>query len=226
MTSLAKPQKREKAAPTRIRRSPIARKAEPLKRKPGPRCKHCGHPESRHDASHLMHVCTRCKACPGYEPKRKVRSDKMPRGTRKSDVGKAGRTLWKKFSAWVKRRDGNQCFTCPAVVSGVELQAGHMFPGRTGALLYDPLVVFSQCDSCNRGKRGNTPEFVRRYIERFGVELFRAAVVRTSREKKWTTHELRELIGVLNQTPDQYEAFYKEKHGALLQAEASARGIE
>lgn len=181
-----------------------------------PRCKHCAHSYSKHyvpNESDASIDCMRCESCPGYEPKRKTRSDKKPRGTKASDVGKAGRTLWKKFAAYVKARDGNQCFTCDAWASGVELQAGHMFPGRTGALLYDPLVVFSQCDSCNRGKRGNTAVFVQRYIERFGVEQFRAAVARTSREKKWTTPELRELIEALKRGGADYETLYMERHG-------------
>lgn len=141
---------------------------------------------------------------------------------RASDLGKAKRTLWDYFRDWVYARDGNVCFTCDAVLTEEDIkagkrQAGHMFPGRTGALLFDPLVVFVQDAHCNKGLRGNTPVFVRRYVERFGIEQFQAAVARTSRDKQWRTHEVRELIAVLRDRPDQYEAFYMEHHGGLLE---------
>lgn len=132
---------------------------------------------------------------------------------RQSDLGRAKRTLWDYFAKYVKARDGNNCFTCDAYVTGDDLQAGHMFPGRTGALLFDPLVVFSQCSGCNRGKRGNSAVFVDRYIKRFGVAQFQAAVARTSREKQWRTHEIRELIAAIRRSPADYETLYMEKHG-------------
>lgn len=202
------------------------------KRKLMPKCSQCAHPESKHSPDRPNggpRKCLRCHVCPGYQPKRKTRSDKKPIGMRESDVGKAKRTLWKKFAAYVKARDGNQCFTCDAYAEKGDLQAGHMFPGRTGALLFDPLVVFSQCVDCNCGRRGSTAVFVDRYIKRFGVEQFQAAVARTSRDKQWRTHEVRELIAALNRDPSgaEYEALYMEKHGLdVAPATAAARGIE
>jgi hypothetical protein len=214
----------------------VARKSAPArtKRKLMPKCRHCAHPYSRHatgPGAQPDPACSRCASCPGYEPKRKTRSDKKPIGMRESDLGKAKRTLWAKFRAYIYRRDGNVCFTCDRVLTDEDIragkrQAGHMFPGRTGALLFDPLVVFVQDAHCNKGLCGNTPEFVRRYVERFGIEQFQAAVARTSRDKQWRTHEVRELIAALNRDPSgaEYEALYMEKHG--LAAPAAARGIE
>lgn len=197
------------AAVKALRRSPIQRASAPIK-KVMPRCK-CGHKERTHYLDGVATSCRRC-TCAKYQAKR-IPANKKPRGMRESDLGRAKRTLWKRFAAYVKARDGNACFTCDAVVTGGDLQAGHMFPGRTGALLYDPLVVFSQCSDCNRGKRGNTPVFVRRYVERFGIEQFQAAVARTSREKQWRTHEVRELIAALRRGGADYEALYMERHG-------------
>jgi hypothetical protein len=229
------------SAPKRriARTAPVARKSAPArtKRKLMPKCRHCAHPHSKHaDKIGINYLpgCYRCLACPGYEPKRKPRSDKKPRGMKDSDLGKAKRTLWAKFRAYVYRRDGNVCFTCDRVLTDEDIragkrQAGHMFPGRTGALLFDPLVVFVQDAHCNKGLCGNTPEFVRRYVERFGIAQFQAAVARTSRDKQWRTHEVRELIAALNRDPSgaEYEALYMEKHGLdAAPAEAAARGIE
>jgi hypothetical protein len=206
---------------------PVARKSAPAmtKRKLMPKCQ-CGHSHRRHFLDGTPTSCRRC-TCTEYRAKRKVRSDKKPRGMRESDVGKAKRTLWKKFAAYVKARDGNQCFTCDRYAEGGSLQAGHMFPGRTGALLFDPLVVFSQCADCNGGERGRTAVFVDRYIKRFGIEQFQAAVARTSRDKQWRTHEVRELIAAINRGGADYEALYMEKHGLdVAPVTAAARGIE
>jgi hypothetical protein len=142
-------------------------------------------------------------------PKRKAR----PAKKRKTSLAAAKRTLWDYFAAYVKARDGNVCFTCDAFCEGASRHAGHMFAGRTGALLYDPLVVYVQCAGCNRGRRGHAAEFARRYIDRFGIDQFQAAVRRTTREKHWTLPEVRELIEALKAGGAAYESLYMEKHG-------------
>lgn len=185
-----------------------------------PRCRHCKKSYRYHMGPGVLHGGG---SCPGYSPKRPPPKNKLPRGHRKSDLGAAKRTLWARFSDYVRARDGRTCFTCDKVatdedVRAGKLQAGHMFPGRTGALLFDPLVVKSQCASCNKGKNGMTAVFIARYIALHGIEQFELVVKRTSREKQWRTHEIRELIEALKQGPAQYEALYEQKHGQVDEA--------
>lgn len=208
MTPVPKP---TKPAKSRIeRRAPVAKRAAPKKAEV---CD-CSHKLSHHYGEPWGHTsCKRC-ACLAFKvrpaaPKRA----KRPRRQRNGSLAAAKRTLWSYFAKYIKARDGNRCFTCDAYAEGDSLHAGHMFAGRSGALLFDPLVVFSQCAGCNRGRRGNAAEFAKRYLDRFGVAQFRAAVERTSRHKHWTEPEIRELIEALKRSPADYETLYMEKHG-------------
>jgi hypothetical protein len=185
-----------------------------------PRCRTCGGAWARHkENARGFKELQRAGECEKYLPKRPPPKNKLPRGYRKSDLGRAKRTLWDMVSKYVRDRDGRACFTCGKVATDEDvrqgkLQAGHMFPGRTGALLFDPLVMKSQCADCNGGKRGCTAVFIAKYIALHGIEQFELVVARTSRRKDWKTHEVRELIEALKQGPAQYEALYAEKYAS------------
>jgi hypothetical protein len=237
VTAFPKPVKPEEDARLKRLWNPAAR-PEPIR----PRCT-CKHTWKRHEhgeCDHSRQSCAdigceaqRCKvkgcACTSYRAQRPPPKNKLPRGHRKSDLGKAKRTLWDDwFAPYIKARDGNVCFTCGQVVTGGDLQAGHMFPGRTGALLFDPLVVKSQCSDCNRGKRGCTAVFIARYIALHGTGQFEVVVARTSRDMQWRTHEIRELIEALKRERDEpgyYESFYEARYGLSKEAvDAQAAG--
>jgi hypothetical protein len=206
-----KPVKAEKRAP-----KPIGRSSKAM------RCV-CGHQKVRHVSRRGAAYGTRwdctatCCDCGAYRPEparsSKPARSKRPRRQRKTRLGAAKRTLWDYFSKYIKARDGSVCFTCDAHAEGDSLHAGHMFPGRSGSMLYDPLMVFSQCAGCNRGKNGNAAEFATRYIDRFGIEQFQAAAKRASRKKQWTLPEVLELKEALRRGGADYECLYMEKHG-------------
>jgi hypothetical protein len=65
---------RYRPARSSVLRSPIARKSAPArtKRKLMPKCKHCAHPHGKHNQTPAAQSwpwgCSRCAACPGYEP--------------------------------------------------------------------------------------------------------------------------------------------------------------
>lgn len=213
MTAFPKPEKPDS----------LAKDLQTLRAFGKPRCRTCGGAWARHkENARGFKEAMKAGECEKYQPKRPPPKNKLPRGHRKSDLGKAKRTLWDDwFAPYIKARDGNACFTCDRVVTGVELQAGHMFPGRTGALLFDPLVVKSQCVFCNKGKRGNTAVFVARYIAKHGSVQFEVVVARTSRDMQWRTHEIRELIEALKRDRDEpgyYESFYEARYGLTKEA--------
>lgn len=142
-----------------------------------------------------------------------IRRGVRPARERKTSLGAAKRTLWSYFAAYVKNRDGNQCFTCPAIVSGVYLHAGHMFSRRHSATIYDPKNCHSQCSACNRGRRGNTPEYVARFINKYGVREFERLANKAREFRQWTLPEVRELIAALRRSGADFEILYAEKYG-------------
>jgi len=136
-----------------------------------------------------------------------------PRKQRKGKLGAAKRTLWNYFARYVKDRDGNECFTCDRWAEGSSLHAGHLFTRARGSMLYEPKAVHSQCAACNRGRRGNIPEYTLRFIDKYGVEEFQRLARRATQEKHWTEPEVRELIEALRVGGAEFEMLYAEKHG-------------
>ena len=138
---------------------------------------------------------------------------KKPAKQRKTTLGAAKRTLWDYFARYIKGRDGNQCFTCDAHAEGAYLHAGHLFSRSIGATLYDPLNCHSQCAGCNRGRRGNIPEYVSRFMSRYGGGQFTRLTNKARQIKQWTMPEVRELTEALKRGGADFEAFYMERYG-------------
>lgn len=152
---------------------------------------------------------------PKRGPKPKRRLSKV----RKTSLGAAKRKLWTSFAAYIKRRDGNVCFTCgQRDLAGSNWQAGHMIPGRRGLVLFDPELVRSQCFRCNINLKGNAGEFALRFMEEheYGEDVYKAHVLRAREEKKWTVIEIQELTAALEQGGREYELLYAGRYGLTL----------
>lgn len=152
--------------------------------------------------------------------KRPPISDSGEKRTRRkrSPLKKAQDRLWKVFSAHVKERDGNVCFSCGA--SGLEgngWHAGHMFPaGGSNILRYHPLNVHSQCYKCNINFGGNGAAYASRFIEVYGIDQLVYLDSIRRQQKQWRETDIVDLVMALKAGGADYELLYAEKIGSFF----------
>ena len=126
----------------------------------------------------------------------------VPKVKRKT-LTKVKKDLWTDyFSPYIRMRDGLEttgsidwalCITCGKRYHFKLLQAGHFIPGRHGANLFSERGVQAQCYNCNINLKGNTLEYRRKLIEKYGegVDLELEQIAR--QEKKFSIPELEEM---------------------------------
>lgn len=119
------------------------------------------------------------------------------------------RKAWKLFSEYIRLRDClgttglpdyGRCITCQKTVPKSLLQAGHFIAGRHNAGLFSERGVHAQCYNCNINLRGNTLEYRRRIIEKYGEGVDEELEHEAAQSRKFTPSELEEL-----------KLYYKEK---------------
>lgn len=123
--------------------------------------------------------------------RRKNRPNKRP----KSELVQFKKKLWKKFADWLKSKKGTTCFTCGKTgLSGVDRQAGHLFPkGQYNALRWDPLNIEIQCSKCNIWNHGAYTEFINNYIATYGREQYEALYAKRNEFKQWKLEDLKDI---------------------------------
>lgn len=92
----------------------------------------------------------------------------------KNSLPKLKRKAWKLFSAYIKHRDGPTCISCGRTgLVGANWQAGHYQKSELCNLVYryDPRMVASQCAVCNLWRRGNTIEYRKALIKKYGEKV-------------------------------------------------------
>ncbi len=202
------------------RSSPLKRgtgKPARTKRKPMPKCKACAHPHSKHRMNPVTGEpvwaqtysgCTRCEACPGYEPAIGIRQK------RRTPLAALRRTLWDLFRAYVYERDGEACISCgKSGLIGSDRQAGHLFNAGSSSLIrWHPKNVHVQCYRCNVGLRGNIAPYALEFICRYGGDELARLGKMSKIVKKWTAPEVSDLIAALRRGWADYEAFFAERY--------------
>lgn len=89
--------------------------------------------------------------------------------------------LWKAFAEWIKLRDcpngrGN-CISCNKALTlpntDSQIHAGHLWPKSVvyNSLYFHPMNVHAQCAFCNTFLEGNTLEYRKGVIRRYGEEI-------------------------------------------------------
>lgn len=130
-----------------------------------------------------------------------------PKVKRKT-LSKVKRELWTLFTIYIRMRGGIEttgsidwalCFTCSKRYHFKLLQAGHFIPGRHGANLFSERGVQAQCYNCNINLKGNTLEYRRKLIEKYGegIDLELEEIAR--QVKKFSIPELEEMKKVYKQ---------------------------
>src|SRR5574343_407265 len=79
-------------------------------------------------------------------------------------TGQLKKDLWKVFSAYIRKRDNNICFTCGRKGEGSGMHAGHFVPKSVGglSLYFHEDNVHAQCYNCNINLGGNKYEYGKR----------------------------------------------------------------
>lgn len=91
----------------------------------------------------------------------------------KNPLPKLKRKAWKTFADYVKRRDKGVCISCGKTgLSGAGYQAGHYQKAELCNLIYryDHRMVNGQCYRCNCWLRGNTIEYRKALLKKYGEE--------------------------------------------------------
>lgn len=113
--------------------------------------------------------------------------------------------LWKAFGEWIKLRDSPngiaQCISCNKAVkypnSDGSLHAGHLYPRSVvyNALYFHPMNVHGQCNHCNTYLEGNTMEFRKGIIRRYGEDALEELDIARATEgaTKLYDHDYKEM---------------------------------
>lgn len=105
---------------------------------------------------------------------------------------------WKVFSAWIKKRDKNICFTSGKYVEGSNAHAGHFLTGATcpPSLYFDPRNVHCQSFHDNVNLSGNWPVYEERMINKYGIQVVdELKKLRRERQgEKWEIADYQRLI--------------------------------
>jgi hypothetical protein len=157
---------------------------------------------------------------PLLKPERRVRAPKpirrtsRPRKARRTPLAALKRQLWRLFASYVKERDGNVCVSCGKPgLAGSGWHAGHLFPSNGNSLLrYHPLNVGSQCAVCNVWRGGNGASYANAFLDRYGVEQFKALCAMVGQPHTWTAPEVAEMIAELKRGGADYECWYFRRY--------------
>lgn len=133
--------------------------------------------------------------------KRKTGLSRRP----KSDKAKAKAETWRLFSLYIRYRDSLKttgtltecaCVTCGRVKptrARNGIQAGHFYPGRHNAIIYDRRNCAGQCIWCNRDLKGNWPAYYDFMLRTYGQAVIDELKARDREVVSWSIDELEAL---------------------------------
>lgn len=105
-------------------------------------------------------------------PLKKVSKNKVKK--KKPSITTLKNKLWEHVKTFIRERDGNKCYTCPATgLVGSNWHTSHFIPSAAcGALLrFHPHNLASCCYNCNINLGGNGSEFYRRLVRDKGQQF-------------------------------------------------------
>ena len=74
------------------------------------------------------------------------------------------------------------------------MQSGHLIDGRTVSILLDERGIKPQCVGCNMFKSGNKQEFIPKFIDEHGRELYDELLALSKQTKNVSIEEYEEII--------------------------------
>lgn len=130
---------------------------------------------------------TPLKAKTGFKRTTGVKKKSVGKKKKKPTISALKKKLWTAFSAYIRKRDENICFTCGVYAEGSNYHAGHFVPKSVGglALYFHEDNVHGQCMRCNIHLGGNQFE----YGKRLGLEKAEELIKLKQKESKWTVND-------------------------------------
>ena len=124
---------------------------------------------------------------------------KIAREKKADSVSKLRDKLDTVFSKFIRLRDTDKhgvgyCIDCNERVIWKHLQCGHFMSRRIMSTRWDEQNCHAQKDGCNGFEGGRQYEYGRALDVRHGVGTHEAVYMRSRKDKKWTSIELKELI--------------------------------
>lgn len=104
------------------------------------------------------------------------------------------RKLDKAISIKVVERDG-QCFTCR---SRENLTCGHLFTRSYYIVRWDLLNCHAQCVGCNYRHEFDPSVYQLKFIDKYGLEVYKELYRRAHRPNKFTDKQLKEMLEKLD----------------------------
>ena len=86
------------------------------------------------------------------------------------------------------------CYTCGIKKHWKEMQAGHGFAGRGGAILFEKDIIRPQCFGCNICNSGKLDTFTYKLRKELGDKRFEELYALKHTTKRWYADELEALI--------------------------------
>lgn len=117
-------------------------------------------------------------------------------------ISQLKKDLWKVFSAYIRARDNNICFTCGKYSEGSGYHAGHFIAKSVGGLelYFNEDNVHGQCYHCNINLGGNS--YI--YGKKLGVladKLYKLKQINT----KWSVNDYKEKIDFYKKKLKEYD---------------------
>jgi hypothetical protein len=120
-------------------------------------------------------------------------------------LSKAKKKLWTLFSIYIRMRDCIEttgsiswgiCITCGKRYHFKLLQAGHFVAGRHNAGLFSEQGVHAQCYNCNINLKGNTLEYRRQIVKKYGVDADIRLEIEAAQTLQYKVCDLEDMIEV------------------------------
>ena len=99
---------------------------------------------------------------------------------------------WEAVRAYIKLRDGDNCFTCMNSGPDFSYDTGHCWPvaivGSNNTLSWDERQIARQCKRCNGPGQGMQEAFIRKLTQKYGAKTvaeLRGRVYRVDPIKDW-----------------------------------------
>lgn len=106
-------------------------------------------------------------------------------------------TLDIEFSKFIRLRDcqnNGRCISCGASIRYDTCDAGHFIPRKHMSTRFDETNVNAQCRLCNRGRDGNSIDYEKGLIRKYGENILEDLRELKNRPLKLSQSEMRDLI--------------------------------
>ena len=123
-----------------------------------------------------------------WNKEKKVRKEKL------LTVQEYIKTVQKTFNSFIRLRDkGSVCISCQKPINGVRHASHYISAGTHWSVRFNEDNVWVSCYKCNVMLSGNQLEYRKELIKKIGLERVEAVELESSKIRKFTIDELKEI---------------------------------